>query len=512
MIKRIRRPNFADKALNPIGANIATDSVGLDAFTNAAARMGYATPSLAEATEYELIRWTNDYWLMVTLYRNHWLARRIVDLPAQDMVKAWPKLNCDLKPEEIENFNRTIARTFTANRVKKALTWSRLFGGAGALIVIEGHENILDEPLDLDDVNPGSYKGLIVFDRWSGIYPESNLCNDINSPVDFGQPDYYKVSSETGDGFRVHHSRILRFAGPEVPNPEYAAASYWGISVLELVYEELRKRDNMSWSILQLMFRAQILARKEPDLAQLLSGASSSVSAQNKFAQMMEAQNQLLSNQSMLILGKDSELQSHQYSFGGVSDVYNAIAVIDVSGAADIPASKLFGRTVSGLSNSNETDENNWEQRIAKDQENDMTPNLDKLYPVICMSEFGYVPDDLDFLYPSVRVLTEKDKAELAKNGTEAIMAPFTAGVRGPKGVLKELQSLSKKVDIGSTITDEEVAKASDEVMLPLGIEEAEGRGAGEEFEEESDGEAKPTGKSKKPAKDAKTWLERFFD
>jgi hypothetical protein len=43
-------------------------SVGFDYFRNLAARMGYGTPSLAEGTEYEMVRLSNDYWLMLTLY------------------------------------------------------------------------------------------------------------------------------------------------------------------------------------------------------------------------------------------------------------------------------------------------------------------------------------------------------------------------------------------------------------------------------------------------------------
>ena len=143
----------------------------MDYFTNLVARTGYYAPSLAEGSSYEMVRLSNNYWLMLTLYRNHWLARRIVDLPAIDMTRAWPTLITDQTPDNINKFDRTIRKTRTQRTIKQCLKWARLYGGSGALICIKGHEEYLEEPLDLDDVTPGSYLGLIPFDRWVGVYP-----------------------------------------------------------------------------------------------------------------------------------------------------------------------------------------------------------------------------------------------------------------------------------------------------------------------------------------------------
>jgi phage-related protein (TIGR01555 family) len=481
---KVRRYNTINSLAN---MPVANDAVGMDMFRNAAARMGYGTPSLTEATEYELMRWTNDYWLMITLYRNHWLSRRIVEKPAQHMVQAWPKLSLEMAPNEISKFDRTIRRTFTPARIQKAITWARLFGGAGALIVIDGHEDILEEPLDLDTVAPGSYKGLISFDRWSGITPYGNEVTDIDKPDDFGFPEYYTINDNGGDQFRVHHSRVLRFSGPEVPTPEHQAAMYWGISELEIVYEEMRKRDNMSWSILQLLFRAQILTQKNPDLAQLMTGSFGGGKAAELYYRTMEAQNQLLSNNSMLILGEDSELQSHQYTFGGVSEIYELFRQ-DVVGASGIPEVILFGIQSKGFGESQEGDVRNYEMDIALKQNTGLRPQLDKLYPVICMSEFGEVPEDLDFAFPSIRILTEEEKTNLQKNGGQTIIDVYAAGLRSQKKSLMELKKLGELTGIGTTIDLKEIEDADDEVNVPLEIESAEARAGTEEFSESGGG------------------------
>jgi hypothetical protein len=488
-MKRVNRyRSFADNALNVPSMSIAGDSVGKDAFTNAVARMGYQTPSVAEGANYELVRWTNDYWLMITLFRNHWIARKIVEIPAKDMIKAWPKLNCKLTPEQISKFDRTVERTLTPLRIKKAITWARLFGGAGALMVIKGHENILDQPLNLDQVNPGSYKGLIVFDRWSGITPKGNQAQDIESPLTFGLPEYYTVHGQNGNEalFDVHASRILRFCGPDVPTPEHEANMYWGIAIPELIMEEMKKRDNASWSILQLLFRAQILTQVNPELSQLLSGATSSAGALTRYQQAMQAQNELLSNQSMLLLGKEGKLESHQYTFGGVADVLDRFEIaLAACSIPSIPYSKLFGKNSSGLDNSNDADERNYEESIAQAQNEDLKPQLlQQLYPVICVSEYGEVPDDLDIKFPSIRVLSEEDKSKLAKEGTEAILAPFNAGITSQQLTGQELAQLSDKTEIFSNITPEIIAKMDDQPQAPIEVEQGEARAGSATFEE----------------------------
>jgi phage-related protein (TIGR01555 family) len=451
-----------------------------DVFTNLAARMGFGTPSLAESTEYTLIRWSQNYWLMVTLFRNHWISRRICEKPAQDMCKAWAKIqSAELKPEMIDDFDRVVRRTYTPLRIQEAIMWARLFGGAGALMVIDGHENMLDKPLRLDDINPGTYKGLIVFDRWSGITPTDEISTDINSPVDYNLPLYYTVRGENGDSFRIHASRILRFMGPRVPQPENQAQQHWGISELEIAYEEIRKRDNASWSILSLMFRAQLIAQRNPQLAGMLSGLGATGQANAQFQRVMQAQNELMSNQSMLLLGEDGEMSAVNYSFAGISDVYEQFQM-DIAGAARMPVSVLFGRVASGLGQTNDAEIRLYEQEIAQKQNEELRPQLDKLYPVICMSEFGEVPDDLDLMFPSIRVLTEEEKGKLATDKVGAILEPFSAGVISQQLTLRELREQSQETGLFTNITDEMIEEADDEVQQPVEMQEGETGGGGE--------------------------------
>jgi phage-related protein (TIGR01555 family) len=434
-----------------------------DYFSNVPARMGFGTPSLAEAATYELERLSFSYWLLITLYENHWIAAKIVDTPAKDMIKAWPRLTSDVAPKDLTRIDHCLRATQTKTKMLQAMKWGRLFGGAGALIVIDGQEDQLDEPVDLDTIGVGDYKGLIPFDRWTGIYPEGEICSDVNRPIDFGRPEMYRVNLQGGKSFNVHCSRILRFTGPEMPSPEREAHSWWGISEIVRPYEEIRKRDNMSWNILSLTFRAQILGMKYPELEKMLAGVGIGQAGAQQWNARMSEITRMLSNQSLIALPKDGEIQSVNYTFSGLSDCYQQFQ-LDISGATGIPVTRLFGRTISGLGQSNDADERIYEERIASDQDEGMRPQLEKLYPVICMSTLGEVPDDLDLTFPSVRVLDEKEKSELGKTVADTVLVAMNGGIISARTAGKELKQASDKTEIFTNITDEDIEKLSDEI------------------------------------------------
>jgi phage-related protein (TIGR01555 family) len=442
-------------------------AMALDTFRNAVARMGAGTASIPEATEYVMERISLNFWLLLTMYRNSFLARKIVDIPSEDMTKNWCKIASEVSPDDIKRFDTLIESTGTSSGIEQAIKWSRLYGGAGCLICIKGHEDHLDKPLDVDDVEPHSYQGLIPFDRWVGITPIGEISSSFNLPMDFGLPEMYSVQSAVGgQSFYIHSSRILRFLGPEVPKPEFQAQQYWGISVLEPAFEAIRMFDNSLWSMLQLLFRAQILAQRNKDLTELMSGLGMSENASQMFYGRMEAQNQLLSNQSMMILPEDGELFATQYSFSGLDGVIDKFMLV-AAGAAEIPMTRLFGKSIGGLGQTNDADERYYEEKIAHDQVSRLKPQLMKLYPIIAASCWGEVPDDLAIKFPSVRVMTNQEKADMADKGSAPVIATYNAGMISQQTAGKELKELSETTGIFTNLTNEDIEKMETEIQMP---------------------------------------------
>ena len=436
----------------------------LDAFTNVLARLGAGTPNLLEGTEYSLQRMSRDFNTLNALYRESWIVRRIIDVIPADMLKNWITITSGLDPDVEKRLSLTLRRTQLIDKIKRGMQWGRLYGGALGVMLVKHQGYDLSQPLQLDWIMPGDFAGLLIFDRWNGVNPSSELIEDISDP-DYGFPKYYTVTDPAGGGsVKIHHSRVVRFTGNTLPFWEEIAEMQWGASVVESIFDELRKRDNVSWNIAQLTFMANIRVLKMQDLGQLLAATDNE--SQAELLRTLEAQNMLLNNMGMQVMDAADGLETHQYTFGGLADCYQQF-IMDISGAAEIPVTRLFGRSPSGLNATGESDLQNYYDMIAEKQESYLRPILNKVLPPFIISTLGSLPDDFDFEFDPVAEPTDKERADLAKCGTDNVVAAYNAGLISQRTALKELKQQSERTGVWTNITDEDIERASYSVEPP---------------------------------------------
>ena len=239
-----------------------------DAYTNPLAFLGEASPLLSSG-RYVRSALTSDLEQLTAMYRESWLTKRIIDTPSEDMIRAWYRFSAPFPQEDLDALRRLEARHSVKQELTDAIRWARLYGGSVALMVIRGEEDCLDRPLDPDLLLPDCFRGLLVLDRSQGIQPSAELVEDLDDP-DFGLPKYYTVDLDQGP-VRMHHSRVLRFTGRELPRLEAEREEYWGASELEHIREELQKRSAASANIAQLIFQANITTLKMSDFGDVLA-------------------------------------------------------------------------------------------------------------------------------------------------------------------------------------------------------------------------------------------------
>lgn len=455
----MKKKSKARRLTNDAGHNVGR-KLTLDEFVNPLARSGAGMPNLLEATEYPLTRFTQNWQVLNSLYRSHWVVQKIINTIPQDMMKNGYDLQSDINPDQIQQISKIIRQTRLHSKILNGLYWGRLYGGAAGIIMIDGEADRMDEPLDLDRVMPGAFKGLLIMDRWSGIQPSADLITDITDP-DFGMPEYYEVTLPEGQGvIQLHNSRVCRFTGREMPYLEKLAENYWGTSEMEHVFSELKKRDNVSWNIALLTFMANIRVMKMDGMEQLMAYGGGK--QQEALYNTLEGLNMMLNNNGIQILGKDDSYESHQYTFSGLGEVYDRF-MMDVSGACGIPVTKLFGRSPAGMNSTGDADMDNYYDTIEQSQESQLRPVLDKLLPIVCMSALGAVPDDLDYIFNPVRRPSNDEKQSLGSQQTAAVVQAYTAGLVSEKIALRELQGSSKLTGMWTNITDEQIEAASDQ-------------------------------------------------
>lgn len=428
-----------------------------DAFSNPIARLGYGTQDLLQATQYPLTRMTQNYQLLTSLYRDNWIVQNIISTIPEDMIRKWYTVKSNAAPEYIDALQRLERKVHLRKSLLEGMYWGRLYGGAAAIIMVRGQDD-LSQPLDYGLILPGTFLGLQILDRWSGIYPELGIVTDPSDP-DFGLPAYYTIRDEESGVLvsRVHHSRVIRFTGRELPYNEKIAEQYWGESEIEAIYTEVVKRDNVSSNIAALTFRANVNYMETDSMDQML--AVNNAEAQRRFWQTMQAQSVLESNFGTRLVNKGDVMHNTQYTFTGLPDVYDRV-MMDVAGAARTPVTKLFGRSPAGMNSTGESDMNNYYDYIDGLRENQFRPLLEKILPVMLLSAWGAVPDDLDIDFPPLQTPESSEIADIAEKKTQSIMAVYQGDLIDAATAQKELKALSDETGMYSTISDEAIKQA----------------------------------------------------
>ncbi len=411
---------------------------GRDGYANAAAFLGENSPLLSAGT-FLRSGLTSDPEQLTAMYRENWLTMRIIDMPSEDMTRAWYRLSSSVSEEEVHTLRRLEARHSVKQEITNALRWARLYGGSLALMVIRGEEDLLDRPLDPDLLLPDCFQGLLVLDRAQGIQPSAELVSDLDDP-DFGLPESYTVCLDTERCRTVtlHHSRVLRFTGRELPHTESARENYWGASEMEHIRDELRRRSAASANIAQLIFQANITTLKMSDFGEMLGAGTEE--QRRGLENAMALENRFRTSFGIQLLSRDDSLDSHAYSFAGLSEIYEQF-MMDMAGAAEIPATRLFGRSPQGMNATGESDLRNYYDMIASLQERMLRPALEKLLPVMAVSCWGLVPEDLGFVFEPVMTSGPAERAELVQKLSGDVIAAFQAGLLTREEARTELRS-----------------------------------------------------------------------
>ncbi len=429
----------------------------MDAFSNPIARLGYGTQDLLQATQYPLTRITQNYQLLTSLYRENWIVQNIIETIPGDMVRKWYTLKCNVGPEYVDALQRLERKVHLRKSLLEGMYWGRLYGGAAGIIMIRGQDD-LTQPLDYELILPGCFLGLMILDRWSGIYPELGQVTDPADP-DFELPEYYTIRDEESGTLisKVHHSRVLRFTGRELPYNEKIVETYWGESELEAIYSELVKRDNVSGNIAALTFRANVNYLETDSLDQML--AVNNAAAQKRFWQTLQAQSVIESNFGTRLVNKGDVMHNTQYTFAGLADVYDRV-MMDVAGAAKTPVTKLFGRSPAGMNATGESDMNNYYDYIDGLRENQLRPILERLLPIMALSAWGIVPYDLDIDFPPLQTPDSNEVADIVDKKTQAVLSAYQSDLIDAATALKELKALADETSMYNSISDEAIEQA----------------------------------------------------
>ena len=454
-----------------------------DGFENFAARLGVAPIGssgqrkqnlLSQGTYQPNINISRDHLLLEWAYRGSWIVGQVIDTIAEDMTRAGIEITTNEQPEVIDDIKTAMNRLKIWSSIRSNIKWSRLYGGSIAVMEIEGQN--LEDPLDLDAIQQGQFKGLIVYDKWM-IWPV--LFNLENSGPNLGEPEYYDIVlganindpnaapgtstneniSDTMQRVRVHQSRILKMVGIELPWWQKINEQYWGESVLERMWDRLIAFDDATMSVGNLISRAQLRTVSLKDFREIMAAGGD---AEEALLKRMELMRMVQNNEGITLLDIEDKFESTVYSFSGLSDVIIQFGQ-QVSGSAQIPMTRLFGQSPAGLNSTGESDIRQYYDSIRAKQE-DFRNFLTDLLSVMWRSVTGNPPPkDLNFNFIPLWQMSAMDKATVAKNNTDTILEVEAAGVIDKATAMKELKQQSAESGLFTHISDEAVEEAESE-------------------------------------------------
>jgi len=365
----------------------------------------------------------NDWASLDACYVSNWIARKICDIPAEDMTREWRRVKSD-GAEEIQALE---AQLLVPNMVQEAVTWARLYGGAG-ILMLTGQD--LTKPLRPELIKKGDLKRLLVLDRWDMAAMTTNTWDVL--AANYLKPEFYSVR---GGSMQVHHSHFARFTGERLPLRHMAQTQGWGDSVLRKCIEEITDMVAAKDGISELMQEANIDVITRQGLTDELS-----TDQDDMITKRYEMFSLMKSNIQMALLDGDETLDRMTLNLSGVAPIIE-LFMTWISGAANIPVVRMFGTSAKGLNATGEGDDRIYNDSIRAGQRSYLAEPMRTLDEVMVRSALGYWPDDYDYTWNPLAQPNDLEMAQAEKLRADKHMLYLESSVVQRSQVMRELQA-----------------------------------------------------------------------
>jgi len=381
------------------------------------------------------------------LYVYNWLAAKIVDIPIDDATRKWRNLlisDAD-KKKEIED---ALKKFDVKGKINIASKWARVFGGAVILVIIENDDP--EEQLIVENIRSGSLKNFIVLDRYN-IYPDQINRNILSS--NFGKPEYYTVAR---GGQRIHHSRLYKINGILSTIMELEQQNYWGNSIFTTLFEPVSDSQIVSQSISNLIYESNVDVYRINGLNALVAeGQDDLVVKRLKLAHEMKS---IING---IALDKEDEYDKKQNTFATLPEIDDRF-IQKVSGASNIPVTRLLGISPAGQNATGEADMLNYYDFVQSLQENKLRPIIDWMDSIILAS--SNFNDPFEYEFKPLKQLTEIEQATVDYQAAQRDQIYLDQDIIEGSDVLAELAEQGTYVTIDENRVEEE--KANEELSF----------------------------------------------
>lgn len=371
-------------------------------------------------------------------YRGSGLMRKIIQIPALDMVREWRdwKIDADLVTK-IEDEEKRLG---LQAKVRQAEVLRGLGGGA----LILGLPGDPSQPAP-ETIGAGQLLFVNVVSRWHLSF--SQMQDDARLPG-YGEPLMWQLNTGGAAMMNIHPSRVVPFRADTTAMLAALTIgrddAFWGESRVAQVLDAVQDSDAARGAFASLLQKARLTRIGIPGLSALVAapGGEEAVSARLSVIALAES----IHNASVYDSGTDGtnaeKIDDVTYSFAGAKDILSAYAEF-VAAISDIPATRLLGRAPEGMNASGDSQQQDWKKRVRAMQTLELAPCLERIDPYLVQSATGARPDaGAWFDFAPLDNPSEKDNADRFAVQVGAIEKLVNMGIMPERALAKGAHSL----------------------------------------------------------------------
>lgn len=371
------------------------------------------------------------------LYAADDVAGRVVELPPSLGLRNGIKVKIPQDQggnEKAKEFNKELERLQVMKKLRQGEIWARMYGGAGLFINANDSAD-LSKPLNINSIS--QIKNFTVLQRWE-LHPY--LIDYSLGSNNFMKPELYYLSPRSGARSKrasqyVHHTRVIRLDGVELPRRLHVQNNYWGDSVLTRLYNILRNFNLSHDSVSSITQDFRVGVLKLRGLSDIIANGDKELLEQR--IETMGLTKSVLG--SILLDAEDEEYTNLSSTLNGMDTLLDKINQRLVV-ATGLPHTLVLGEGASGvLSGAGESENRQLFQYIESYQKDHLQEPLSKIIELIQKQKQGptngEIIEEMSWQFNPLEEKSEAQQAELRNKQAQTDVLYLDRGVVDPEEV-----------------------------------------------------------------------------
>ena len=392
---------------------------------------------LVRATKHSLI--TLNWQELTYAYVNFGLVQRFIDQPILDALRGGIVVKSKELGDKVKDIDIYMKDKGIYDAFINANKWKRLYGGGGLIINTSGKP---DQPLNIDNIPQGAELELYDADLW-----ELNYAFNVESVNEFENNEGTGTVKYNYYGVPLNDQRVIRLSGKRAPALVRRQLRGWGMSELERLMMSINQYMKNQQCIFEGLDEFKLDVYKFTGFNEALATAN-----EEQIAKKVREVNDNKNFQNAVVLDKEDDYVTKQITFSGLAEMVKEIRV-GVACDLNMPITKLFGISSAGF-NSGDDDIENYNAMIESEIRQPLRTPLLKVLKIVCRILFGFIPEDLDFEYKPLRILSGEQEEKVKSRKLERILNSLKLGIIDAKTACKVINN-SNVLDIQIPEVDE---------------------------------------------------------